>query len=87
MSESERLLKLLLVELRALRQALAPETKTAPKSEASVSSLTRESGVVRDNDSLDVPSQLESDVRSVGPMGKSRRVTKIKDRQGDPRGE
>lgn len=59
-SESERLLKAILAELRAIRAAGAPDTK--PKSGSSVSSVLTRNGVVIADDALeDIPRQLTGD--------------------------
>jgi len=65
--------------LLRLLAVLDPEKKTAPKSAATVSSVTSAFGTVTDHgDSTDLPRQVVNETRKVGPMGKARRVTMIK---------
>ena len=79
MTDSERTLRhieALLVKI-ADRLGVKPEPKR--ESAASVSSVTkRADGTVTDNDSIEVPSQLETDYVSSGPMGRQRRVVRFK---------
>jgi len=70
-------LEKLLLRLLAVLEPKSDKPK-AP-SAASVSSVTkRADGTVTDNDSIEVPSQLETDYVSAGPMGRQRRVTRFK---------
>lgn len=87
MTDTERTMLRIEALLLRLVATLCPAEPPAKKSEASIASVTIERGMIRDNDSADVvPSQLEHTLVDAGVMGKSRRVVRIKDRQGDPRG-
>jgi len=68
MIETERLLRAILAELKALRAVLAPDTTVKPKGGASVSSLTVNAftGEVHESDSGgDVPSAMDSEMRKI----------------------